>query len=541
MSGQELQFSAFAHTIYKQKYSLEGREEWPDTAQRVASSVLSALGYQAGSDEVQRTAGYITQRKFIPGGRYLYASGRPLHQVNNCLLLSVADSREGWGELWRKAGMALMTGAGIGVEYSHIRPKGSRISRTGGESSGPVSLMNTVNDLGREIMQGGSRRSAIWAGLGWDHPDIFDFIRCKQWVPALREAREKDPRIAAPMELTNVSVRLDDQFFEAYHSQQHRLHRHAREVYDMTVRAMGKTGEPGFSVDTGSNSGEWLRNACTELTSADTDDVCNLGSLNLSRISSKEELKDVVDAAILFLLAGTVYSDLPYEDVGSVREKNRRLGLGIMGIHEWLLMRGYEYAICDELGTWLDEYAKSTELAAKWADKHSLSRPVKTRAIAPNGTIGIIGETTTSIEPIFCVAYKRRFMKGQEWMYQYVIDPTAKKLVAQGIDPSKIEDAHSLASDPERRISVQAWIQQYVDHSISSTVNLPKPLDKSESDVLGETMIKYLPSLRGITVYPSGARGLDPLTPVNYIDALQDEGVTYEEHEERCVGGVCGV
>src|SRR5690606_22275117 len=135
---------------------------------------------------------YITERKFMPGGRYLYASGRSLHQTQNCLLLKAEDSREGWAELLSKSAMALQTGAGIGVDYSEIRPAGAPIRRTGGVASGAVPLMNMVNEIGRGVMQGGSRRSAIWAGLRWDHGDIQEFITCKDWSQELRALKEKD-------------------------------------------------------------------------------------------------------------------------------------------------------------------------------------------------------------------------------------------------------------------------------------------------------------------------------------------------------------
>jgi len=541
MTNSHNGFSEFAETIFRQKYSLNGTETWEETSARVALNVMGALGYKSNSDEVYEATRVIRERKFLPGGRYLYAAGRDLHQVNNCMLLSVGDSRDGWSDLWKKAGSALMTGAGIGVEYSHIRPEGSIVSRTGGFASGPVSLMSTINEIGREVMQGGSRRSAIWAGLGWDHDDVFKFIKCKDWPKWLREQKAKDPTTPAPMELTNISVRLDTEFFLAYDSPNHPLHAHAHEVYRTVVRRMCKTGEPGFSVDVVENEGEWLRNACTELTSADTDDVCNLGSLNIGRIENLEDFQAVLHVAVLFLLAGTVYSDLPYEDVYKVREKNRRLGLGLMGIHEWLLQRGKQYGPDSGLEEWLRIYAQSTEIAGHFADKHSLSRPVKTRAIAPTGTIGIIGETTTGIEPIFCVAFKRRYLAGKTWRYQYVIDPTAKRLIEEGIDPDSIEDSHSLSYDPERRIAMQEWVQRYVDHGISSTINLPKPLTRDDANDLGDVMIKYLHNLRGITVYPSGARGLDPLRAVRYNEAAGKEGVVYEESEERCVGGICGV
>lgn len=309
-------------------------------------------------------------------------------------------------------------------------------------------------------------------------------------------------------------------------------------------KRMLKTAEPGFSVDVGENAGETLRNACTEVTSSDDSDICNLGSLNMARFKDKAEFAEAVYYATLFLLAGTVYSHVPYEGVDVTRTKNRRLGLGVMGIHEWLLKRGKPYGPDDELEEWLAEYEKSTVYAAMWADKHMLSRPIKTRAIAPTGTIGIIAETTTGIEPIFCVAYKRRYLvDGTVWKYQYVIDPTAQRLIEKhGVEPETIEDAYSLAYDVERRVAFQAWVQQFVDHSISSTINLPYVItDENEIEDFKAMLYDYLPKLRGVTCYPDGARGGQPLTAVPYDVARNQLGVVFEESEERCVGGACGI
>ncbi len=535
--------SAFANTIYKQKYAHPG-EEWEDTAYRVASAVMGALNYGPGDWEFDRILKAIEERKFLPGGRYLYASGRPLHQVQNCLLMRAEDSREGWSDLLHKASMALMTGAGIGIDYSDVRPNGTPIIKTGGLASGPISLMQMVNECGRHIMQGGSRRSAIWAGLRWDHADIMDFIKIKDWSAEVRRLKEEDFNFPAALDMTNISVILNDEFFEAYEDANHPKHKLAAVVYWQTMERMLKTAEPGFSVDVGVNAGESLRNACTEVTSADDSDICNLGSINMGAVESKEEFAELVQAGTVFLLAGTVYSHLPYAKVNEVREKNRRLGLGVMGVHEWLLKRGYRYEPTAELGDWLEEYAKSTDIAHSYADKHGLSRPAKTRAIAPTGTIGIIAETTTGIEPIFCVAYKRRYLEGGNvWKYQYVIDPTAKRLIEDhGVSPDAIEDAYSLSYDVERRVKFQAFMQGYVDHGISSTINLPYVMtDEEEIADFGLMLYDYLPKLRGVTCYPDGARGGQPLTVASYQMAMGQEGVVFEESEERCVGGACGL
>lgn len=545
------QMSPFARTILEAKYAWknddgEVTETWEDVAERVTRNVMGALNYQPGDYEYERIKTLISERKFIPGGRYLYASGRGLHQTQNCVLLRAEDSREGWADITHKSAMALMTGAGIGIDYTGLRASGMPIKKTGGEASGPLSLMKIVNEIGRNVMQGGSRRSAIWAGLNWKHRDVFDFIRLKDWAPEVRKLKETDFNFPATMDMTNISVLLDDEFFEAWENEEHPLYTHACEVYWTVVRKMLSTGEPGFSIDVDLNAGETLRNACTEVTSADDSDICNLGSVNMARIENIEEMKEAVELGTLFLLAGTVYSDLPYPQVHEVREQNRRLGLGVMGVHEWLLQRGKAYGPDYDLADWLAVYQRSGVYAEAYAVRHGLSVPVKTRAIAPTGTIGIIGETTTGIEPIFCVAFKRRYKTAQsdgndKTSYQYVVDPTAKRLIAAGADPNQIEDAYKLSFDVERRVAFQAWVQQFVDHGISSTINLPfaitEPNDVAE---FGNMLIGYLPALRGITCYPDGARGGQPLTPVSYKTAMSHEGVVFEETEERCVGGACG-
>jgi ribonucleotide reductase alpha subunit len=873
------EWSPFARTIAEQKYCHElkdgSRETWEQVARRVASNVMKAV--DAPKELVARVERAIANREFMPGGRYLYASGRPLHQVQNCLLMRAADSREGWAEVMQKSAMALMTGAGIGIVYSDLREEGARIRKTGGSASGPVALMQMVNEAGRFIMQGGSRRSAIWAGLHWNHPDIMKFIHIKDWSPELRDLKARDYNFPAPLDGTNVSVILDDEFFKAFANEKHPLHSMAKNVYWETVRQMLKKAEPGFSIDTGVNNAENLRNApvcagthvltdrgyqdvanlvgtptsvwtgkrwandvvfketnpaadvvrvdltggrtircdathpflierydgkgdrrrlvgvervpasalqpgdvahvslpkgkwvkptidsdayalgyvygdgsfgnqgrnaeitfcsleskacvglclqaklfssvnhcdgrgftrvyfksddywagrdkaafpvemysasppealsflaglfdadgnwelqqkrirlasvhegflrgvarlleqygilsgvskaghstygksqtyqlvvmseytklfamlvptirlepdlagyssyrhssvkvlnvepdgiepvycadvgveehsfmaegvvisnCTEVTSDTTDDICNLGSINMARVRDLAHMKELVDVAVAFLVAGTVYSDLPYPDVDKVRTKNRRLGLGLMGIHEWLLKHGKKYGPDEDLKGYLEVYATSTEVAHKWEKEWDLSKSKKTRAIAPTGTIGIVAETTTGIEPLFCVAYKRRYLKGTVWHAQYVIDPTAKRLIESGVNPDSIEDAYSLAEDVERRVAFQAWVQQYVDHAISSTINLPEwgSEHNNESTVrpFGNMLLRYLPKLRGVTCYPDGARGGQPLNAVKYSTAAKHIGEVMVEQADVCDitrGGTCG-
>ncbi len=845
----DAEMSSFAQTIMDRTYAHDlkegGKETWDNISYRVTKNVLRAVGIDMRQRFAQEMHRLISERKFIPAGRYLYAAGRQFHQIQNCLLLNAHDSREGWSELLAKASMALMTGAGIGVSYSDIRHEGSKIRKTGGTASGPISLMQIINECGRGIMQGGVRRclpgdapvsmadgtrkridkvkvgdfvftqygprkvtsvfhqgkqklirvatkfgqvissenhrwlgttlmrrtqwvragaikpgwklyycpssetigkyshryklpgcatnrvpaevlsveeagiedtydievdgehefvayehishnSAILASLRWDHPDIHKFIHIKNWSPEVRELKARDYSFPATLDFTNISVQLNDEFFTAYHDDEHSQYALAQSVYWAVIEQMLKTGEPGLSVDVDKNAGEILRNAplsadthiltktgyqqiceivnqpttiwtgkqwaknvvfkqtgsdvqtlcieitggrkikadptheflverwskrdrqqerrlltterilakdlkegdtlsvqlpsnnsqsknclkvldtypgpvedvfccdvnceehtfvaegvtvsnCGEVSSRDDSDICNLGSINLARIENLDELKHVVDYATAFLLAGTVYSDVPYSEVDRIRSKNRRLGLGLMGIHEWLLKRSKPYAPDEELGTWLSVYAKAGRYANKWADEWELSRPKKTRAIAPTGTTSIIAETTGGIEPIFCVAYKRRYLKGDQYYFQYVIDPCAKRLIGDDVEPSAIEDAYILARDVEKRVAFQAWVQGYVDHCISSTINLPaygtELNNKEKIRSFGSMLLRYLPQLRGITVYPDGGRSGQPLTPVAYKEALEHEGAELvEEATDVCglKGGSCG-
>lgn len=530
----------FAESIFKQKYSKDGVEKWADTARRVVDSVCSQLVNNETKEKIYK---YILERKFIPGGRYLYSSGRQFHQVNNCFLFRAEDNREDWADLMHRSTASLMTGGGIGSTYCKLRPKGAKIVRTGGSTTGPIALMNMVNESGRYVMQGGQRRSAIWAGLSWWHGDIDEFIHLKDYSPDLREMKKRDLTFPLPMELTNISVIYDTEFFIAIENEDHPNHQKALTVWLDNCKQAFSTAEPGMSFNFRKDN-ENLRNACTEVVSEDDSDKCNLGTIWINRINSKKELADVTKYATIFLLCGGIYSDTPTTKVKEVGNKNNRIGLGLGGIHEWLMSRGDEYEVVPELHKWLSIYEQESDgTAFMYSKQLGVSVPKGVRAIAPTGTIGIISETTTGIEPLFCKAYKRRYFKDGEWLYQYVVDGTVQRLIDKGVKLEHIKDAYDISF--KDRVKFQADVQNYVDMAISSTCNMPQWDTKGNNietlEKHAKVLLKYAKRLRGFTCYPDGARDGQPLTRVDLEEALNNEGKIFEENENSCVNGVCGL
>jgi ribonucleoside-diphosphate reductase alpha chain len=547
----EVLTTELSRTVFKNKYKHDGCETWEDLARTLTDQVVADKVPKDTRDAIYET---IRDMEFLPGGRYLYYAGRPVKFFNNCYLLRAEeDTREDWADLSWKAESCLVTGGGIGADYSVYRPAGSTIRRTGGEASGPVPKMRMLNEIGRNVMQGGSRRSAIYASLNWKHQDIPDFLSSKDWhnQPAgtsglsLADLKEQDFNFPAPLDMTNISVNYDTEWLMDY-----RKTGDLGEVFKKNVSQALRTGEPGFSFNFFGKEKETLRNACTEVTSEDDSDVCNLGSINLSRVDNIERLAQVVELATIFLLCGTLEADLPYDKVHKVREKNRRLGLGLMGIHEWLVQRGYKYEVVPELRDWLSVYrGVSDRTSVFMADRLGVSRPVANRAVAPTGTIGMLADTTTGIEPVYAVAYKRRYLtSGTRWKYQYAVDGAARRLIEKyDVKPEKIESAIDLAGDYERRIKFQADVQDYVDMAISSTINLPTPEQQSfTEDEFASVLGKYAHRLRGFTCYPDGARGGQPLTSVPFEEAKGKLGQEFDEHTEVMDvcditgGGYCG-
>jgi len=530
--------------IFKNKYAQNQYETWADRAHIVVDAVAGTNGGTETAlltkEERDQLVEYLVDFKWLPGGRYLWYAGRKARFYNNCYLLKAEeDSREEWADLWKRAGSCLMTGGGIGIDVSAFRPKGRTLSKTGGVSSGPIPFLLATNEIGRNVMQGGSRRSAMYGSMNWQHEDAQDFLKIKNWTPEQKAAKEADFNAPAPLDMMNVSLNYDDAWLKDKNNP----------VFLENVKQAMMTGEPGFSFNFGDKQNETLRNACCEVVSEDDSDVCNLSSVNMSRIESIDEFKDVVHLVTKFLVCGLERAELPYQKVYDVREKNSRLGLGLMGMHEWLLKRGYKYEVTDELKKWLKVYRNESDSTSKdFCNKLYRVIPKGVRAIAPTGTISILAGTTSGIEPVYSVAFKRRYLTdGTRWKHEFVVDGTAQILIDMGINPNDIESAVDLARHPRKRFKFQHDVQRpYVDQAISSTVNLPEyGSEYNNEDLIPEYagyIIEFAPGLRGLTIYPNAARGGQPITSVPYEEAINKRGVVYEDNsEEQCLSGVCGI
>ena len=555
-SNRNPQFrSKFSEDIFNTKYAHEGAETLHELACTLVEDVCQD---NLNRDEKEELIDHISNLRFLPGGRYLYYAGRDKKFFNNCYLLKAEeDTREDWANLSWKSESCLMTGGGIGVDYSVYRAEGQTLKGTGGIASGPLPKMEMINSIGQKVMQGGSRRSAIYASLNWKHEDVNKFLKIKNWSDmtvgttgqTLFDIKQDDFNFPAPLDMTNISVNYDTEWLLNYWEKGE-----IGNVFESNCKQALRTGEPGFSFNFFEKENETLRNACTEVTSESDSDVCNLGSLNFARIDDLNQLQQVVQLATKFLLCGTTRAELPYDKVYTVRQENRRLGLGLMGLHEWLIQRNNRYEATPELHRWFKVYeAESDKTSRDFSKILSVSQPVAVRAVAPTGTIGILAGTSTGVEPIFSVAYKRRYLKNKRWHYQYVVDSAAQEMIdLYGVNPNKIESALDLATDYERRLSFQANVQEYVDMAISSTINLPAwgTEDNNEDKVEGfsQTLAKYAHRLRGFTCYPDGCRGGQPLTSVPYSEAIEKLGEEFEDNiqahdicEISNSGGVCGV
>ena len=252
----------YSEKIFNEKYRHDRCETWEDLARTVTESVVQDFVDPETKKAIENA---IAKMYFIPGGRYLYYAGRPVKYWNNCYLLRAEeDTREDWANLSWKSESCLITGGGIGIDYSVYRPKGATISRTGGTASGPIPKMKMVNEVGRRVMQGGARRSALYASLNWRHQDVNEFLTVKDWEQykvagtdsTFADVKKLDFDFPCPLDGTNISVNYDTKWLmDMYKTGD------PGDTFKKNILMAMKNGEPGFSFNFFDKETETLRNA----------------------------------------------------------------------------------------------------------------------------------------------------------------------------------------------------------------------------------------------------------------------------------------
>jgi ribonucleoside-diphosphate reductase alpha chain len=559
-----------AETIFKERYTIHPDETWEEASRRLAKHVSSAE--ENGSKPIAEEKFYeeIVTNRFMPGGRIWYGSGRPRAQLLNCFVVPTSDSREGWGTTIHDVIVISGMGGGVGINCSPIRPRGSRISGTGGIATGAVSLMHMINAVGDVLVGGGGRRLALMLDLNITHPDMPEFLDAKLDRAELTNANVSiivDKKL--PSETLVKKVRKGENFDLMWGGSSVKKV-NAKEIWEKIVTNAWTSGEPGILNGDLANkeSNIWYykplisTNPCGEIWLEEYGS-CDLGAIVLPRFVTDsgtcdwDGLRSTITTAVRFLDNVLSINEYPLNAIRDNNQHVRRLGLGIMGLHSMLIKMGRKYSqsndFIDDLMMFIKEaaYNASIDLAIEKGafgayderfldsgfSRRSLSTSIRSRirkngirnaailTIAPTGTTGMVSNVSTGIEPLFAPAYWRRFYRptsdgSRQLDKELVIDPLWDTVD----DPSVLEGAYDIT--PEAHFDVQRICQRHIDNAVSKTINLP---ENYPVESLSDLWLEYLPDLKGTTFYRAGSRGEEPLQAI----PLGEAKTLYREHQHH--------
>lgn len=493
-----------------------------------------------------------------------------------CFVIEIEDSMQGIMNAANEMAIIFKYGGGVGATLDNLRPKGALVSSGIAESSGPVSFMNIFNSVGNCVMQGGKRRAALLLNMSVYHPDIMDFIKCKNDNNSLN--------------MMNISVKIDKNFLDAvknekeitpikFDSFHNNVKLNAKEIYNEIIKGMWKNGEPGIlfidkieeynpipeiKINSTNPCGEQPLHPYSS---------CNLGSINLNHPDcikngklNFDYIKDIAYKAVYFL-NGVIYNfNIPVTKfIDNVKRKIRPIGLGVTGFAELLIKLNIVYGskecldLIDEIGTALiiGSTTASVELVDKfgkfeyfnkslWANKETRNKMLKIKddtldklidekgisnstltCIAPTGTISILLECASSgIEPLFKLVTNRKFLKKDGTWDSDNISCLLPKGISEedvlkndGVLKGLVDDLHvlevyrtALEISPKEHIDVQAKWQQYVHAAISKTINLPESI--TEKDIEDLCFYAYEKGCKGFTVYRDSSREFQVLSTI---------------------------
>lgn len=553
--------------------------------------------------------------KFVPAGCYFRGAGRKNGLLANCFVLPVEDDMEAIFDAVKWTALIHQAGGGTGYNFSKLRPKGDRVGG-GGFSSGPVSFMKAYDAATEIVMLGGRHRGANMGILNADHPDIFEFITCKT----------QEGEIAN----FNISLGASDKFMEAVvKNRQWELVNPrtgetvqtigARKIFDQAVALAWKTGDPGMIyLDTINRNNPLLKelgpieatNVCGEQP-LHPFDVCNLGSLNLAKfvvitdgdapLINWQGLEETVRLAVRFLDDGIDASEYPIRQIEEMAKKVRRIGLGIMGWADLLYLLGIKYdsreavALAEKLMRFIQRrgWEESARLAKEkgefplwkksgFAKKHPVlgigknKKGVKVRniaitTIAPTGTISMLADCSSGIEPVFALAYVKNvvdqqgltytnkyFEQALEQLYgngkgeekEKILRELAEKSSLAAVEgiPERLKAVYRTAHEiaPEWHVAMQQAFQKYTDNAVSKTVNFPE--SATIEDIEKAYLLAWKSGCKGITIYRDKSREVQILKTEKTKDnqevkiqsklmieplALRVNGGQAEERKER--------
>lgn len=559
-SVPELSFNALK--VLERRYLLKDElgkiiETPQEMFRRVASFIAHVdLLYDKNTDVDRLEEDFyhlMANLEFLPNSPTLMNAGTSMNQLSACFVLPVPDSVEGIFNTLKYMALIHKSGGGVGFSFSNLRPQGDVVRSTKGIASGPLSFMRIFDVATEVIKQGGRRRGANMAIMNVNHPDVLDFIKAKE--------------MEGPLSNFNLSVGVDDQFMQAVkegetydlvnpRNQEVVKSLSAREVFDFMVEMAWKSGDPGIIFLDQINHTHPVShlgrinatNPCGEQPLLDYES-CNLGSVNLARMVKDgkflwDKLDFVVKTAVHFLDNVIDANLFPLKEIETQSLKTRKLGLGVMGFAEMLIMMGIPYNTPKAL-EWARRIMRfisknsreaSAELGrkrgsfpafkgSKWhREGFNAMRNATTTTIAPAGTLSIIAGVSSGIEPLFAVCYIREVMEGTQLLEvnglfekiarekgfytPELMMKIARRHSLQGLNeiPPDIKNlfvtAHQM--DPQWHVEIQAAFQEFVDNGVSKTVNLPG--EAPPQDVKAVFILAHQLKCKGITVYRYGSR-----------------------------------